>query len=181
MKVQAIIIDKKKPLQESIYKGIEFVSKITGDYFIVDGQDSTTLIKFTIDVFRESNAKLFLKNTYLKDFDLYKKSWANGRMYWGEGNYSVPDIDDLKPKMKLTGCNWLHTVKPNWLVYDDNKSYDLSCMFSYPTKEPVYEHDLCQTDYYDLHRKNLMDVLGNKYRLAKLKNGVRLPKKSIIK
>ena len=30
-------------------------------------------------------------------------------------------------------------------------------------------HDLCQTDYYDLHRKNLMDVLGNKYRLAKLK------------
>ena len=57
-------------------------------------------------------------------------------MYWGEGNYSVPDIDDLKPKMKLTVCNWLHTVKPNWLVYDDNKSYDLSCMFSYPTKEP---------------------------------------------
>ena len=27
--VQANIIDKKKPLQESIYKGIEFVSKIT--------------------------------------------------------------------------------------------------------------------------------------------------------
>ena len=24
-------------------------------------------------------------------------------MYWGEGNYSIPDIDDLKPKMKLTG------------------------------------------------------------------------------
>ena len=108
---------------------------------------------------------------------MYKKGWANGRMYWGEGNYSVPDIDDLKPKMKLTGCNWLHTVKPNWLVYDDNKPYDLSCMFSYPTKEPVYEHDLCQTDYYDPHRKNLMDVLGDKYRLAKLKNGVRLPKK----
>ncbi len=173
---QASIIDKKKPLQESIHKGLEFVSKITGDYFIVDGQDSTSLIG-TIDVFRQSNAKLFLKNTYLKDFDLYKKGWANGRMYWGEGNYSVPDIDDLKPKMKLTGCNWLHTVQPDWLVYDDNKPYDLSCMFSYPTKEPVYEHDLCQTDYYDPHRKNLMDTLGDKYRLAKLKNGVRLPKK----
>ena len=111
---QASIIDKKKPLQESIYKGLEFVSKITGDYFIVDGQDSTSLIG-TIDVFRQSNAKLFLKNTYLKDFDLYKKGWANGRMYWGEGDYSVPDIDDLKPKMKLTGCNWLHTIQPNWL------------------------------------------------------------------
>ena len=60
---QASIIDKKKPLQESIDRGLEFVSKITGDYIIVDGQDATTLIG-TVDVFRESNAKLFLKNTY---------------------------------------------------------------------------------------------------------------------
>ena len=103
---QASIIDKKKSLQESIDKGLEFVSKITGDYFIVDGQDATTLIG-TIDVFRESNAKLFLKNSYLKDFDLYKQGWANGRKYWGKGDYSVPDIDKLKPRMKLTGCNWL--------------------------------------------------------------------------
>ena len=66
---QASIIDKKKSLKESIDKGLEFCSKITGDYFIVDGQDATTLIG-TIDVFRESNAKLFLKNSYLKDFDL---------------------------------------------------------------------------------------------------------------
>ena len=171
---QASIIDKKKPLKESIDKGLEFVSKITGDYFIMDGQDATTLIG-TIDVFRESNAKLFLKNTYLKDFDLYKKGWVNGRMYWGEGEYSVPDIDELKPRMKLTGCNWLHTVQPNWLDYSKDKSYDLSCMFSYPTKEPVYEHDVCQTDYYDPHRKNLMDILGDKYNVAKLVDGVRLP------
>jgi hypothetical protein len=171
---QASIIDKKKPLKESIDKGLEFVSKITGDYFIMDGQDATTLIG-TIDVFRESNAKLFLKNTYLKDFDLYKKGWANGRMYWGKGEYAVPDIDELKPRMKLTGCNWLHTVQPNWLDYSKDKSYDLSCMFSYPTKEPVYEHDVCQTDYYDPHRKNLMDILGDKYNVAKLVDGVRLP------
>ena len=171
---QASIIDKKKPLKESIDKGLEFVSKITGDYFIMDGQDATTLIG-TIDVFRESNAKLFLKNTYLKDFDLYKKGWVNGRMYWGKGEYSVPDIDELKLRMKLTGCNWLHTVQPNWLDYSKDKSYDLSCMFSYPTKEPVYEHDVCQTDYYDPHRKNLMDILGDKYNVAKLVDGVRLP------
>ena len=42
-----------------------------GDYIIVDGQDATTLIG-TIDVFRESNAILFLKNSYLKNFDLYR-------------------------------------------------------------------------------------------------------------
>jgi|TARA_R110000851_G_scaffold104219_1_gene221740 hypothetical protein len=171
---QASIIDKKKPLRESIDKGLEFVSKITGDYFILDGQDATTLIG-TIDVFRESNALLFLKNTYLKDFELYKQGWANGRYYWGEGEYSVSDIDELKPRMKLSGCNWLHTVQPNWLDYSQEKSYDVSCMFGYPTKEPVYEHDVCQTDYYDPHRKNLMDVLGDKYNVAKLIDGVRIP------
>lgn len=171
---QASIIDKKKPLKESIEKGLEFISKITGDYFIVDGQDATTLIG-TIDVFRQSNALLFLKNTYLKNFDLYKQGWANGRYYWGKGDYSVPDIDQLKPRMKLTGCNWLHTLQPNWLDYSENKSYDLSCMFGYPTKEPVYEHDLCQTDYYDLHRKNLMNILGDKYKIAGLVDGERIP------
>ena len=167
---QASIIDKKKSLQESIDKGLEFVSKITGDYFIVDGQDATTLIG-TIDVLRESNAKLFLKNSYLKDFDLYKQGWANGRYYWGKGDYSVPDIDELKPKMKLSGCNWLHTVQPNWMEYNQEKHFDISCMFGYPTKEPVYEHDLCQTDYYDPHRKNLLDTLGDKYNIAKLVDG----------
>ena len=171
---QASIIDKKKPLKESIEKGLEFVSKITGDYFIVDGQDATTLIG-TIDVFRQSNALLFLKNTYLKNFDLYKQGWANGRYYWEKGDYSVPDIDQLKPRMKLTGCNWLHTLQPNWLDYSENKSYDLSCMFGYPTKEPVYEHDLCQTDYYDPHRKNLMNILGDKYKIAGLVDGERIP------
>ena len=170
---QASIVDKKKPLQESIENGLDFVSKITGDYMIIDGQDATTLIG-TIDVFRESQALLFLKNSYLNDFNLYKQGWANGRMYWGEGDYSVPDIDELKPKMKLTGCNWLHTVQPNWMEYSQEKYFDISCMFGYPTKEPVYEHDLCQTDYYDPHRKNLLDTLGDKYNIAKLVDGVRI-------
>ena len=170
---QASIIDKKKSLEESINKGLEFISEITGDYMIIDGQDSTSLIG-TIDVFRESTALLFLKNSYLKDFDLYKKGWANGRMYWGKGDYSVPDIDELKPKMKLTGCNWLHTLQPRWIDFTQEKPFDISCMFGYPTKEPVYEHDLCQTDYYDPHRKKLLEILGDKYNIAKLENGTRV-------
>ena len=177
---QASIIDKKISLEESIEKGLEFVSKITGDYIIMDGQDSTSLIG-TIDVFRESDAILFLKNSYLKDFDLYKKGWANGRMYWGGGEYSVPDIDELKPKMKLSGCNWLHTIKPQWLDYSKEKRYDISCMFSYPTKNKVYEHELCQTDYYDPHRKQLLETLmcescqGDKYKIAGLLDGEKVP------
>ena len=171
---QASIIDKSKSLEESVDKGLEFLSKITGEYMIVDGQDSTSLIG-TIDVFRDSNALLFLKNTYLKDFNLYKKGWANGRMYWGEGDYSVPDIDELKPKMKLTGCNWLHTIQPRWVDFTEEKKYDVSCMFGYPSPTNHYEHDLCQTDFYDTHRKELLETLSDKYKIAGLKNGKRLP------
>ena len=62
---QASIIDKSKSLDESVERGLDFVSKINGDYIIIDGQDSTSLIG-TIDVFRDSDAILFLKNSYLK-------------------------------------------------------------------------------------------------------------------
>lgn len=172
---QASIINKKISLYDSVQKGLEFVSKITGDYFIIDGQDSTSLIG-TIDVFRESSALLFFKNSYLKDMELYKIPWANGRYYWGEGNYSTSDIDNLKPRMRLTGCNWLHTIIPQWIDYKNReKSYDVSCMFGYPTKETVYEHGLSQTHFYDKHRENLFKALGTKYKVAKLENGRRIP------
>jgi|TARA_B100000959_G_scaffold76549_2_gene81305 hypothetical protein len=171
---QASIIDKKVSLEKSIEMGLEFLSTLGNDYFIVDGQDATSLIG-TVDVFRESKALFFLKNCYLKDFSLYKNKYANGRIYWGEGNYSVDDIDSLKDKMKLSGVNWLNTVNPNWQDYTPNKPYDVSCMFGYPTEEPVYEHELCQTDYYDPHRKALLDKLENtNYKVAKLVDGKRI-------
>ena len=37
-------LDKKKPLQESIEWGLGNLSKITGDYFLFDGSDSTSLM-----------------------------------------------------------------------------------------------------------------------------------------
>ena len=77
--------------------------------------------------------------------------------------------------MKLSGCNWLHTVQPNWLDYSKEKLYDISCMFGYPTKETVYEHNVSQTNYYDPHRKKLMDTLGDRYKIASLVDGKRIP------
>tara|TARA_Y100000310_G_C20221130_1_gene595819 strand:- start:15 stop:635 length:621 start_codon:yes stop_codon:yes gene_type:complete len=83
--------------------------------------------------------------------------------------------------MRLTGCNWLNTLQPRWSRYNSDKKYDISCMFSYPTKENVYEHELCQTDYYDKHRKELLEVLmcescqGDKYKIAGLVGGKRVP------
>lgn len=176
---QASIIDKKVSLEESIDKGLDFISKINGDYIIFDGQDSTTLIG-TIDVFRESSAKLFLKTVYLNDFDLYKKGWLNGRLYWGEGEYSVKDIDDLKPKMKLSGTNWGNTMFPSgqfeFFNYDKNKKYDLCGMFQYPLKEEVLEHNISQTPHYNKCRKPVYDLINStKHSVCKLVDGKRLP------
>ena len=41
---QASYIDKTIPLQESIENGIDYLSRITGDYIMLDGQDSTSMI-----------------------------------------------------------------------------------------------------------------------------------------
>ena len=73
---QASIIDKKVSLKESVEKGLEFLSNISGDYMILDGQDSTSLIG-TYEVFKESKALLLLKNSLLKDRSLYKKGWQD--------------------------------------------------------------------------------------------------------
>lgn len=167
---QASIIDKKVSLEASVEKGLNFLKTVTGNYIIIDGQDSTALVG-TVDIFRQvhnnKNCKLFLKNSYLKDFNQYKTGWVNGRIYWGAGNYSVPDIDELKPKMKLSGCNWLNTIPYKFFDYN-GKHYDVSCMFTYPSPKPVYEHGLLQSEYYDKHREQLLKILGNRYNIAKL-------------
>jgi len=186
---QASIIDKKKSLQESIDKGVEFLNNITGDYIIYDGQDSTSLIG-TVDVFRHvyknDNCILYLKQSYLKDFDLYKKGWVNGRIYWGDGDYSTPDIDEMKPKMKLSGTNWLWTYlvvqPPQFHPIDTKKKFDVSAMFQVPLKDDVYEHDLLQTLHYNKHRQDAMDILDrSKHDIIKLIDGQRLPYEAYVK
>lgn len=179
---QASIANKKVSLEQSVENGLNVLNKIKGDYFIVDGQDATTLIG-TIDVFRHvyknNNCKLFLKTSYLKDFDLYKKKWMLGRIYWEKGNYSVPDIDDMKPKMKLVGFNWLSTIQPQWQEYRQiPKDYDIFAMFQYPMNKKVFEHGFLQSAYYDEFRSGLMEKLyqlEKKYKVHRIKDGVRIP------
>ena len=52
------ILDKGLDLQDSIDYGLETCSKITGDYFLFDGCDSTSLIG-SYEVFEKSDAKLY--------------------------------------------------------------------------------------------------------------------------
>jgi len=175
---QASIIDKKIPLKESIEKGLKFLSNITGDYMILDGQDSTSLIG-TYEVFKNSKASLLLKNSLLKDRSLYKQGSILGRNYWGPGNYKLEDFDKFSDRIVLSGTNWLMThwagIKPQWYNIP-NKQYDISAMFQYPQGVDVYEHNQLQSVHYDNHRKPMMDVLSNlNYNVAKLENGKRVP------
>jgi len=178
---QASIINKKQSLKESVEWGLNKLKNITGDYIIIDGQDSSSLIG-TIDVFRhvynDKNCKLFLKTNYLKNKDLYKEYWNTGRIYWGNGGkYNIPDIDNMLSKMKLCGYNWLSTIEPKWMNYDSNKLYDIWAYFQYPMGKIVYEHEEIQSDFYDEFRSGLhkkLNQLDNKYKILKMKDGKRV-------
>ena len=54
-------LNKKIPLKESIEYGLENLSKISGDYFLFDGSDSTSLMG-AYEVFEQSNAIYLMKN-----------------------------------------------------------------------------------------------------------------------
>ncbi len=174
---QASFLDKKVSLEESVNNGLEFLSKVTGDYMLLDGQDSTSLIG-AYEVFKESNALLLLKNSLLKDRSLYKQGSVLGRYYWGPGNYKLEDFDQYSDRIVLSGVNWLSThwagINVQWYDYSLSKQYDLSAMFGYPT--PLnYEHGIIQSEPYNSFRKPLMDIIENlDYKVAKLDKGKRV-------
>jgi hypothetical protein len=175
---QASIIDKKVSLGESVANGLEYVQNISGDYMILDGQDSTSLIG-TYEVFKESSALLLLKNSLLKDRSLYKQGWNLGRYYWGPGDYKLEDFDQYSERIVLSGTNWLAThwagINRQWYDYSRPKEYDISAMFQYPSLEPSYEHGLVQSDYYDRFRKPSIDIINKlNCNIAKLDQGKRV-------
>ena len=172
---QASIINKKVSLKESIKEGLDFLKTINGDYFILDGQDSTSVIG-TFDVFKESKAILMLKNSLLKNRDLYNRGWVNGRYYWGLGDYKPENYNLYSDRIVLSGTNWLGTMTPQWLSYDKNKFYDMAALFTYPTTVAGYEYTVCNSYHYDINRKLAMNIINNsKFKIAKLLNGQRLP------
>ena len=171
---QASFIDKQVSLSESTEKGIEFVSKFGKDVLLLDGQDSHSLIG-TAEILKGTDVRVMFKNTLLKDLSQYKQGWVNGRTYWGNGDYSVPYINDIRDRIKLSGTNWLSTITPTWYKYDSNKPFDVSCMFSWGDSLN-YEYSNLTSPYYDNHRKELLLKLENtSYKVTKREKGVRIP------
>jgi hypothetical protein len=167
----ASFFNKKVSLSESVSSGLKFLESVKEPYFLFDGQDAATLIG-SYEVFVQSKAIYLLKPTLYANRSEYLNKYANGRMYWGIGDYSIPSLDILD-RIKLSGFNWLSTIQPRWLNYDNNKRFDVSAMFMYPHKD-VFEHGLNQAIYYNKFRQNLFQNLSDKFNVTKLENGIRL-------
>lgn len=170
---QASITNQNVSYEQSINEGLEFLSKISGKYMIIDGQDSTALYS-TYDVFKQSDALLLLKNSLLKDKTLYNQYWNFGRYYWGPGEYSIKDFDQYSDRIVLSGTNWLltHWAVIEKYIYPINRArkYDICGLFQYPLKNHML------SECYNEHRKPAVNVINNlRYNVTKLNNGERIP------
>ena len=154
-------IDKKRPLQESINYGLENLSKITGDYFLFDGSDSTSLMG-AYEVFKESNAIYLFKNQLLPNREDYKTPYAFNKFFFGsdsELNLSYDIPSNLWDRIKFTYMNlgyWNnyhhhHPINPN-------KNIDICAIFQAHHPEN-YDHLVRNDLLYTNHRSGLWDKL----------------------
>lgn len=177
---QASIANKNLPLVESVEMGIKYCDALDKQFIIIDGQDSHSMIG-TFEVFKDQYDKGkcigLLKNSLLRDLEMYKVPYVNGRYYWGDGNYKVDDISLYKDVIKLSQSNWLSTLNYEFIFMDHvDKVHDVFAMFQYPAKVGT-EHGLQHSDYYDMHRKPCIDVLNSidDLDILKLRDGNKLP------
>lgn len=178
---QASYLFRQFPYENSISSAIKRVNKFMKgkDFVMFDGQDSASLMG-TYDVFKEVNPLLLLKNTLYKDKKIYKEKSNFGRIYWendSKGDFAIQD--DLPwDKIKLSGANWLSTMKPHWYDFTKiEKDIDICALFSYPCKQN-WEWSIETNEFYDKHRKPLIDQLNGlktKYKIAMLEDGKHVP------
>ena len=155
-------IDKKKSLQESVDYGLENLSKITGDYFLFEGSDSTSLMG-GFEVFENSNAIYLFKNQMFGTREEYKIPYAHNKWFWGDGSdldLSYDISEDMWDRIKFTGWN-VGQLVPNYRNFQDinsNKSIDICAIFQ--GKHDYNEDHNSRNDlFYTTHRKGLWDRL----------------------
>jgi len=167
----ASIVDKKVSLEESTQKGLDFLKTVKEPYFLFDGQDSASLIG-VYEVAINSNPIYILKPTLYKNRSTYLKKSINGRVYWGEGNYSLPNLDIFN-KIKLAHFNWLSTLVPTWYNYSPNKPYDVSLLLGRRDSDNL-EYNINQSPYYNNHRDNLFNKVDKRFKSFILEKGQKL-------
>ena len=161
-------INKNKSLKESVEWGLENLSKITGDYFLFDGQDSTSLFG-AYEVFEQSNAMYLFKNQTFNTREEYKVPYVVNKWFFGEDDLGISyDIPKNKwDKIKLTGWNLGQLLQhyKNFQPINNSKNIDVCAIYS---AEHGYseEHGNRNDLFYIEHRKNAWKIaskLENKY------------------
>ena len=158
-------LDKEKPLQESIDWGLENLSKVSGDYFLFDGSDSTSLMG-AYEVFKQSDAKYLFKNQLLSRED-YKKPTAFNKWFFGNGSdldlgYDIPK--DEWNRIKLSGYN-LGYLLPQYRDFQPiNKNKNIDVCAIYQAKHNYSEDHGTRNDLlYTNHRTAAWDKLDSKF------------------
>ena len=158
-------IDKKKSLQESIDYGLENLSNITGDYFLFDGSDSTSLMG-AYEVFEQSDAIYLFKNQLLSREE-YKKPTAFNKWFFGNGSdldlgYDIPN--KKWDRIKLSGYNlgYLQPQYRNFQPINKNKNIDICAIYQAEHKYNE-DHRVRNDLHYTNHRKGAWDKLDSKF------------------
>jgi len=155
-------INKRIPLNESVDWGLENLSKITGDYFLFEGSDSTSLMG-GYEVFEKSDAIYLFKNQMLGSQEEYKVPYAHNKWFWGSGSdldLSYDISDNLWKRIKFTGWNVGQLVQSYRQFHPINKNKDIDiCAIFKANHELNSDHNSRNDLLYTTHRKGLWDVL----------------------
>ena len=163
------ILNKGLSLEDSVDYGLETCKNITGDYFLFDGSDSTSLIG-SYEVFEQSDAKFLFKNQLLKNREDYLKPTVLNKWFFGDGSdldkgYDIPK--DVWDRIKLSGFNLGYfqgdRFRPD--VYQEHpvcteKTIDLCAIYQGFHKENT-EHLIRNDMYYTKHRSGAWDIIGD--------------------
>jgi len=158
----ADFLDKSIPLQDSIDMGIEYLSKKTGDYYLFDGSDSTSLMA-AYEVFIESNAQYLFKTAKTTQ-EQYSIPTAFNKWFFGNNSgldlaYDIPD--NIYDRIKLTGWNFGYW-NPNYLNFDNSnlqRDIDVCAIYQGYHKEND-DHGTRNDIMYINHRTKPWDVLN---------------------
>ena len=166
-------VDLSLPLQESIDKGIEFLSKKSGDYFLFHGGDSTAIMG-AYEVFIESNAKYLFRKQLLSQED-YKEKTTLNKWFFGKGSqldrgYDIPD--DVYNRMKLTGYNVAHNWPHLQHMQEGNpiRDIDVCAVYQGILDNGNMDHELRSDVLYTKHRNGgwkELEKIKDKYNIVK--------------
>jgi|TARA_B100001971_G_C18262560_1_gene588369 hypothetical protein len=155
-------MNKKVSLTESIEYGLNNLSKISGDYFLFEGTDSTSLMG-AYEVFEQSDAIYLFKNQMLGTREEYKVPYVHNKWFWGSGSdldlsYDIPE--DRWNRIKFSGWNIGYLV-PGYRQFqpiNESKGVDVCAIFQ--GKHKYNEDHTSRNDhFYTAHRNGLWEML----------------------